>query len=100
MNQRKIMDLLQEAARPNCTSQRRISIIAELDRFSAAMGPHGVYKIHGEEAVLRTLMGSLYVGAAKSRPELLPTLFPVFAAICGDREDGNIVAEVDWSLMC
>jgi len=52
----------------------------------------------GREDGLVGLLGQIYYSTLQNRPELLPTLFPVFAIICGDREKGSIIADVDWTL--
>src|ERR1043166_3158969 len=35
-----------------------------------------------------TILGTVYVQTLQNRPELLPSLFPLFAALCGDRSSG------------
>jgi len=99
MNQRELKALLEEAAAPNCSPQRRNQIQCLLGEATAAMGEDGVYKIKGRAAGLHLLLDALYVETVQHRPELLPALFPAFAIICGDRKDGHIIAKVDWSRM-
>ena len=100
MRQEEIRALLEEAANPNCDGRRRTSIQCLLDSAMPGNNPDGSYKITGWTAGQRALLNGLYVQTLTHRPELLPTLFPVFAAICGDREDPyDRTAKVDWSLM-
>jgi len=98
MNQKELKALLQEAADPNCSWQRRNEIQCKLGQASPAMGADGVYEIEGREAGMHLVLDKLYVDTIQHRPELLPSLFPVFAVICGDRKEGIICADVDWSL--
>ena len=99
MNQRELKVLLEEAAKPECTPRRRNSIQCLLGEASAAMGKDGVYTINGREAGMHLVLNALYVDTLNNRPELLPSLFPIFAIICGDREEGFICAHIDWSLV-
>lgn len=99
MKQSELKALLKEAANPECSWQRRNEIQCKLGDATAAMNEDGVYKIEGREAGLHLLLDSLYVSTVQNRPELLPTLFPAFAIICGDREEGILVADVDWSIV-
>lgn len=99
MDQRELKALLEEAAKPDCSWQRRNQIQCRLGEATAAMGKNGVYKTEGREAGLLLLLEALYVTTVQNRPELLPSLFPTFAIICGDRDAKSLVAEVDWSLV-
>jgi hypothetical protein len=99
MKQQVLKALLEEAANDNCSPQRRNEIQCELDEATAAMGEEGVYKITGREAGLSLVLDALYVHTIQNRPELLPSFFPTFAIICGDRDEGMLIADVDWSLI-
>ena len=99
MNQKELMALLQEAATPGCTWERQNEIQCILGSASPAMRDDGVYEIEGREAGMQLVLDHLYVDVIQNRPELLPSLFPVFAVICGDRQEGLICASVDWSLV-
>jgi len=85
MKQKEVMELLRQAAAPNC-SEWRINQIHCLLNY--AIGPN--------QDSIRVLIGEVYVSTLKNRPWLLPTLFPLFAAACGDSGD-YLVAKVDWS---
>lgn len=98
MNQKEMKTLLQEAASPDCSWRRRNEIQCKLGKASPAMQADGVYKIKGREAGMHLVLDKLYVDTIQNRPELLPLLFPAFAVICGDRQEGIICADVDWSL--
>lgn len=99
MKQRELKALLEEAASPECSWKRRNQIQIKLNEATAAMGEDGLYVIEGLVAGLHLLLNSLYVGTVQNRPELLPALLPAFAIICGDREDGKLIADVDWSIV-
>lgn len=99
MEQRELKALLDEAANPKCSWQRRNEIQCKLGEATAAMGKDGVYELEGREAGLHLLLEALYVSTIQNRPELLPTLFPTFAIICGDREEGILIADVDWAIV-
>ncbi len=43
------------------------------------------------------VLDSLWVSTVKHNPALLPTLFPAFAIMCGDK-DGTIVADINWAV--
>ncbi|MFA6322034.1 MAG: hypothetical protein WCX71_00985 [Candidatus Buchananbacteria bacterium] len=99
MKQEEIKALLEEAAKPTCSSVRRNDIHCRLSEASAAMGENGVYEVDNPEAGLIVLLDRLFISTLKNRPELLPTLFPAFAVICGDRDEDLIIAQIDWSLV-
>ena len=99
MNQRELKTLLDEAAKPDCSWQRRNEIQCRFGDDSPAMRADSVYETEGRGAGMHIVLDKLYVDTIENRPELLPVLFPVFAIICGDREDGMICADVDWSLV-
>ena len=97
MEQKLLKRLLEEAAHPNCLWPQRNHIQRLLVR-AAAGGDREVLSTDDREAGIRTVLESLYVDTVRNRPDLLPTLFPAFAVMCGDRT-GTIVADVDWSLI-
>jgi hypothetical protein len=99
MDQRLLKALLEEAARPDCSWERRNAIHCQLTDASPAFGQDGVFEIEGRGAGMHLLLEKLYVEVGHHRPELLPTLFPVFSLICGDRKDGVLCADIDWSLV-
>ena len=100
MRQKEVKALLEEAAKPGCSWQRRTEIQCQLCEATAAMGKNGVYKIKGRKAAFHMLLNDLYMDTLNNRPDLLPTLFPFFAVICGDRKEGYIVADhVDWGIV-
>lgn len=99
MNQKELMELLQEAAKPNCSLWRRNEIGRKLYEASPATREDGALEIDGREAGMQLILSSLYQDTLENRPALLPMMFPVFAMICGDRQEGMICANVDWSLI-
>ena len=99
MDQREIKSLLQEASDRDCSWPRRIEIQGKLSGASAAMGVNGIFKTDEPESGMLIVLENLYTNTILNYPELLPSLFPVFAIICGDREEGSICANVNWSLV-
>ena len=99
MDQQRLMELLTEASKPECDSRRRNSIQVELGQASAAAGKDGVIEVEGKVAGIHLVLETLYVQTILNRPELLPTLFPAFAVICGDRDENLVVADTNWSLV-
>lgn len=90
MQQAEIKSLLEEAANPDCPPAR-------LNEIQCIFG--GAIAANCQEDSFHALLDALYVGAINNRQEHLPALFPIFAAICGDRKEGVIIADVDWSLV-
>lgn len=94
MKQEKIMDLLREVASLNLSNRRvneiQCKLTDALPRSDA---------LDDREAGMEVVLGKLYVDTLRNKPHLLPMLFPVFAIMCGDRDDGFIVADVDWDII-
>jgi len=85
MEQRRIRELLEEAADPHCPPQRRAEIQQELSEAA-----HERFRVLAEE---------LFVEVVEHRLELLPVLFPTFAILCGDRCEREPLARgVNWLL--
>jgi len=100
VKQEDLKKLLIEAASPTCSPVRQSQIQILLSEASAAMNEHGVVvRDDGRLAGMLFLLEDLYVETLKHRPELLPTFFPVFAIVCGDRDEECVVADVDWNLV-
>ena len=98
MRQDHIKALLEEAAKPDCDWQRRTIIQCELCDACAAMGSDGVYEIDNPAAGLHLVINNLYFQTLQSAPDKLPSLFPVFAMICGDRDPQFLIADINWDL--
>ena len=98
MQQEKIRELLIEASQCNCSWQRRTQIQVDLKNASAALGHDGVYEIDTKAAGLALILEKLYVDTLEVAPHILPSLFPVFALICGDREQSFVVADIEWDI--
>ncbi len=99
MDQNVLKALLEEAAQSNCTWERRNAIQCLLGEASVALGEDGAFESEGREAGMQLVLDKLYVDVIDHRPEVLPALFPVFALLCGDRKEGLMCADVDWSLV-
>lgn len=113
MNQVEIMNLLREAAKPECGEDRAIQILA---RFKIACEAQDETRDEAEDgAVARfdppigqcpsavgqymDLLESLFIQAFYEDRHALHGLFPVFAMICGDYDGRDIFCGVDWSLL-
>lgn len=99
MNQKILMALLQEASDPNCHFHRKNQIQCELKNGMDKKGSSETTFDEGKREGLELVMGKLYNDVLDNRPDLLPSLFPVFAILCGDREPHTICSDADWSLM-
>jgi len=97
VHQGKIKELLKEAATNTWGWRRMNDIHCELADATAATGEDGVVDIDGPQAGLRLVVDALFVSTAQNRPEALPGLLPVFSLLCGDREEGILLADIDWS---
>ncbi len=96
MEQRKILELLNEAATLGCTPVRRDEIAALFRQ--ATFEDDGDFD--GRRAGFVTVMDAVFDDTASHRPHLLPGLFPLFAVLCGDRpRTRTVLTDVDWSLM-
>jgi hypothetical protein len=98
MKQAEILSLLKEASDPKCPSQRLNEIQVLLANATAAVKPGGTYALNDKSTGLMIAVETLFVDTVEHRRDLLPSLFPLFAMACGDR-DRTVVAYVDWSLV-
>lgn len=99
MDQRKILELLTEASRESC-NHRRLNQIQVLLTDETASRRDGCPAPHNSpEAGFELTLGQLFNDTSNNAPGLLPTLFPFFAMICGDRKKGHLCTYVDWSLV-
>lgn len=97
MKQGQILELLKELAEPDCTL-RRCATIHGLLTDAAAGGNTVEDDMKGGMAVI---MDALFVQTMMNNSALFPSLFPIFAMICGDREDpaDSMTEKVEWELM-
>lgn len=98
MDQKQILSLLQEAASADCTNLRLNQIQSAFGRATTTFIKEGVYETKGLTAGIGLVMDHLFEGTVEHDRVLLPNLFPVFAAICGDRDKGSYLAAIDWSV--
>ncbi|MFZ2189085.1 MAG: hypothetical protein WAV73_06000 [Candidatus Moraniibacteriota bacterium] len=94
MKQRQLKELLEEAAKSDCTGKRRVEIQFLL--CEALVAGNG---IDDRSAGMRMVLNQLYIDTIRNSPDSLPSLLPFFAIVCGDREKGRTVANVDWSII-
>lgn len=112
MKQTEILDLLREAAEPECTEDRAIQILtqfkiaceaqddmrkdAEGDAMAGFDPPMG--QCLSAVGQYMDFLEALFFQALHGYRHALPDLFPVFAMICGDYDGRDIFCGVDWSL--
>ena len=101
MKQAQILDLLRqaraygvqaEAAKDKPDQLARIG--RELCKIQIALSD----AMHHKDAVAGTILETVFVDTVNNRPQALPELFPLFAALCGDRESKMWLADVDWKV--
>jgi|GEM_PF-2491866 len=97
MNQGEIRARLAEAGAEECTRRRLGEIMLEFLDESPAMLSDGTYDIDGQGSLARPIIEELFISVAENRRSAFPDLFPVFAVLCGDRENGVLIADIDWS---
>ena len=91
LSQQDIMNLLIEGA-GDVTPQRwariHVTLTHAMPEFELDKTSHG----------LHIVVDKLLTDTKINRPDLLPSLFPVIAALCGET-DGTWLADIDWSVM-
>lgn len=97
MRQQEIMSLLCEAANPSCGLRRTVEIRHKLINEIYRDAEDG--RSEEEPENIEVVLEKLFLDTLQNKPHLLPMLFPFFAVVCGDREDGFIVADVDWNII-
>jgi len=85
MNQWELKRLLDEAASPDTSRFRKGQIGGKLEQLASIWASPVIRK--------------LYTDTINNRPDLLPSLFPFFAIVCGYRDAGSSLPNIDWSLM-
>lgn len=107
MQQSRILELLQEAS-TTTDKTRRDNILIELQEAAPVPNiPHEPanllqleYKYQkGRCDEIRQMILRIFVNTLIECPEHLPTLFPFFALCCGDRKEGAMCADIEWSLL-
>lgn len=98
MNQKELKRLLEEASKPGCSGKRINEIHCLLDEACAALQSNGVFSSGDTAAGIMLVLDKLFVDTVDKRRALLPSLFPVFALICDDRDRGVYLADINWSL--
>jgi hypothetical protein len=97
VNPREIKKLLVEASLPTCEPVRLHKIALSL---AEAIQPD-VEKADPEDFhhdTLRSFVGALFFETARNRRDLLPTLYPAFAMICGESVPNHWMCSVDWTI--
>ena len=109
MKQEQIKEVLDEAAHPNCTWQRRNEIQCLLadgvresrnkdfpDTVSISKAAEYQLDTNTKVEAFMLIMSTLYVDLCQKRPQDLPLFFPVFAMLCGDRDAKYLIADIEW----
>jgi hypothetical protein len=98
MNQARILALLHEAASPKCSEERLMNILCIFEQESFALTRHKSFQSTTPESGIVFLMDRLFEKIVEHDRSQFPALFPVFALICGDKEEGALTApEIHWS---
>jgi hypothetical protein len=88
----RIQALLQEAVTADW--KRANAIQCELSNATCA-GRGTVDEIGTPAAGVMTLIEHLYVELRQTNPALLPTMLPVFALACGERDNRSFLSTLD-----
>ena len=97
MKQSELLELLQEAAHPECTYCRRKTILMMLEMSTAAYDPKTqMFKTRGRAVGILELLEYAYMSIIHNDPEVLAKQWPIFVMMCGDRPRGELLAPVDW----
>ncbi|MFH1656738.1 MAG: hypothetical protein ABH956_03125 [Candidatus Nealsonbacteria bacterium] len=88
MKQERIIELLNEAADPTCSDKRLIEIQHELRA-----------NVNTNHRILGLILINSFHDCIIQSRDLLPSLFPVCAILCGDRDPDRIFANINWSLI-
>lgn len=113
MHQERIMDILKTAARLGTERRTLKGLKASFPSINRAIGEEadrtlkelqGALHEHetvGTNAVMRVLVGQVFMDTFISHPAHLPFLFPFFATLCGDRHPSETIwhASPDWDFM-
>ena len=92
MRQERILELLQEAADPACTGEEAV-------RIKTALGCNAQDDLTPSEITRREICEELFSDTALHARHLLPKLFPVFAKLCGTRQEGRTTARINWAIL-
>jgi len=102
VDQKTILNLLLQAAAPDCSDDRRREIREEL--LKAVVSKDDVPpELSGTTEGIRMVCEFLFREVTEQRPTALIGLLPLFIATCGVRSpDANmqpLLANIDWSSM-
>lgn len=94
MKQVQIFSLLVEASSVSCTRERLAQIHSQLSNAAICSGD-----VSDELAPLQAVAEQLFSDTVDKRREHLPSLFPVFALLCGEKDGDCIFSSIDWTLL-
>jgi len=98
MKQIVIKELLDEAALPETKESRIVEILELFGDSIIHSYENGLNTESARITIHKLLINDLIKQAERNRP-LFPHLFPIVAALCGDRDHGSLPAKIDVSLM-
>ena len=87
MDQKEIKKILDEAAKSGHIQR----IFSSLHRE--------IYNKDDLYRGFRVVFEELFVKTLQNKPQHLPNLFPLFALLCGDREESMPIANIHWDLV-
>ena len=97
MEQTKLMNLLREAAKPDCTKKRRKEIKVTLTKACQTITNNELAEDRGRKSTIIMTVTHLYTMTLKECPEHLPMLFPLFSLLCGNRDPNTYICDkIDW----
>ena len=99
MDQKALLFLLKEASEPECPAERIIDIAISLKGQIKRDDSDDSDSINTRYEGMCLVFEALFNKTLDNNPGYLPKLFPVFALLCGDKEDDMLVAKIDWTVL-
>lgn len=99
MDQGELMRLLQEAAQCGSYNDRSAIGLQVAAAVSVNLPDSGDKDVNPQDVWNQELVGHLFDEISNHRPDLLAKFLPIFAMLCGNRENGAPYAKIDWSLV-
>lgn len=99
LKQTVVKSLVVEAARKNCSQNRRKAILEKLSNSTAsAESPTSNSRRCYEEGISH-VMTNLFTKTCEKDPGMLLGLIPAFLMLCGKREGNDLICEIDWDIV-
>lgn len=88
-----MLELLKEASKPECNGMRvneiHLSLKRDLSLFEGTTP-------RGRDVEMRLILDRAFRSTVERRPEMLPSMLPLFSMLCGDRSR-KIIADADFT---